>query len=67
MLPQARVAFAQAEEVFANSASDIRAGLHSCMVVNAALTRRDAEATRNYWAAMQTKHIDSLDMNYLAS
>ena len=48
-LPQARVAFAQAEEVFAHSAPDIRAGLHSCMVINAALTRRDAEATSSYW------------------
>jgi len=64
-LAQARVAFAQAEEIFENSASNVLAGLHSCMVVNAALTRRDAEATRIYWAAMQTKPIESLDTNYL--
>jgi Zn-dependent protease len=64
-LPQARVAFAHAEDIFENSASHIGAGLHSCMVVNAAVTRRDAEATRKYWLTMQTKPIESLDTNYL--
>jgi len=63
-LVQARVAFAQAEEVFKTSASDIRPSLHACLVVNAALTRRDAEATRIYWAAMQTKEAESPDTNY---
>jgi len=63
-LPQARVAFAQAEKVFEESASEIRAGLLSCLVVNATLTRRDADATRDLWMAMQMKQIESKDTNY---
>jgi Zn-dependent protease len=64
-LLQARMAFAQAEEVYENSASGIRAALVSCLVVNAALIRHDAEATRRLWLAMQMKHIESMDTNYL--
>lgn len=63
-LPDARAAFTRAEQVFKDSASEIRAGLHSCVVVNAAVTHLDAEATRSYWMAMQTKKIETLDTNY---
>jgi Zn-dependent protease len=63
-LPQARVAFTQAEEVFKDSASDVPPSLHACLVVNAAITRRDAEATGTYWQSMQTKRLDRQDINY---
>ena len=63
-LPQARVAFAHAEEIFEDSASHIGPSLHACVVVNAAITRRDAVATSRYWLAMQTKKIDNVDINY---
>ncbi|WP_162601600.1 M50 family metallopeptidase [Occallatibacter savannae] len=61
---QASIAFSHAEEVFKKSASDARPGLHACMVVNAALTRRDAEAARSYWQSVQAKQLDSQDTNY---
>ena len=63
-LPQARLAFTQAEDVFESSASHVRASLHACVVVGATLTGRDAEATRRHWRAMQPKQIDSFDTNY---
>ena len=63
-LLQASTSFSRAEEVFRNSASDIRPGLHACMVVNAVLTRRDAEAACSYWQSMQAKQLDSQDTNY---
>jgi len=62
--PRARSAFADAEAVLKGSASEVRAALLACMVVNAALTRRDAEAARTYWLGMQSKQIDAHDMNY---
>ena len=34
------------------------------MVVNAVLTRRDAEAACSYWQSMQAKQLDSQDTNY---
>ena len=63
-LPNATIAFTQAEEVFRTSPSDVRPSLHACLVVNAALTRRDAEAVRSHWLTVQTKKIDVLDTNY---
>jgi len=63
-LPEARVSFEDAEQVFKTSASEIPSGLHACVVVNAALTRRDAEATLSHWLTLHSKPIDSPDTNY---
>jgi hypothetical protein len=63
-LQLARAAFAQAEDVYKESAPDIGAGLHSCLVIGAVMTRRDPTASRDLWQKMQTKKIESKDVNY---
>jgi len=62
--PQARAAFAQAEQIYNDSASDLQAGLHSCLVIGAATICVDPEATREWWRKMTTKKIEHHDVNY---
>ena len=62
--PQARAAFIQAKQVYNDSASDIGASLHSCLVINAVLTCCDPAATGDLWQKMQSKKVQKPDVNY---
>jgi hypothetical protein len=63
-VPEARGAFAKAEQIYNESAAEIQAGLHSCLVIGAAITRCDAAATRDWWQKMQNKKVENQDVNY---
>jgi hypothetical protein len=60
----AATAFADAERIYQESASDISANLHSVFVINAVLLRRDAIAARAWWQRMQAKKIEKFNNDY---
>ena len=54
----------QAERIYAESASDIPARLHTPLVIGCALLRRDAAGVRHWWERMQDKKPDRQNADY---
>jgi hypothetical protein len=52
---EASAALAEAERIYADSASDIPARLHTPFVIGCAILRRDAARVRHWWQQMQRK------------
>ena len=57
-IADASAALAEAERIYAESASDIPARLHTPFVIGCALLRRDAAGVRYWWERMQSKKPD---------
>jgi hypothetical protein len=54
-LPEARLAFANTEKVYLESAQEIPAELHTVFVFGAAFLQRDAADSRLWWQRMEDK------------
>ena len=54
----------QAERIYAESASDIPAQLHTPFVIGCALLRRDAAGVRHWWQQMQSRKLDRQNGDY---
>lgn len=63
-IPEALQALDQAETVFAQSASDIPADLHTDFIFGSAFLKRDAPAARVWWKRMEAKKAPHLSADY---
>jgi len=64
MIPQARDAFAQAEAIYHESASDIPADLYTGIVFDSAYLRHDAASARQWWDLMEAKKPTHMGVDY---
>jgi Zn-dependent protease len=63
-LEEARIALNDAEQVYHESASDIRAELYTVFVFGTAYATRKAEATREWWNRMEAKKPTRFNVDY---
>ena len=61
---EARIALNEAEQVYHESASDIRVELYTAFVFGTAYSTRNVEATRQWWNRMQAKKPTRFDIDY---
>ena len=63
-IADASASLAHAERIYADSASDIPARLHTPFIIGCALLRKDAAGVRHWWQQMQSKKPDRQNGDY---